>query len=405
LQDRRKWDPLFLTSLSNSRQGGDIQIELVNGEVARGTIQRLTITNGEVVFVSGAIHEPESGRFFFQKQFLPGVAGPFVGVIEFPGSQRAYRIEPTGEQGSPELVQRRLDQVICQRIPTPEDGGPALVLEGPPLPAEVANGPIPDYQNGIVSLESLPLASAVVYLDFQGGHTPSWGGVTYDRPDVSKAEITEMWLRVSEDYFPFNINVTTDLHVFQAAKPSRRQRVIITPTDTASPGSGGCSYIGSFNWEGDSPCWSFLVRGKAGAEACSHEAGHALGLGHRGLIGANPTAYYSGHGAGELGWAPIMGLSYWRNVSQWCKGEYLNADNKDDDLLIITTANNGVEYRLDDTGSMLSTARQLDIFSNFTASAKGVIERTGDIDAFKFTSGGGEVSLRVDPASVGPNLR
>ena len=45
-------------------------------------------------------------------------------------------------------------------------------------------------------------------------------------------------------------------------------------------------------------------------EAASHEAGHNLGLSHD---GTRKTGYYAGHGD----WAPIMGVGYYREVSQW----------------------------------------------------------------------------------------
>ena len=110
---------------------------------------------------------------------------------------------------------------------------------------------------------------------------------------------------------PFNINVTTDLKVFQNAPEGRRQRVVITPTTKAAPGAGGVAYIGSFNWTGDTPCWVFITSGKSCAEAASHEAGHTLGLGHDGKdVNGTHTEYYGGQGSGNTGWAPIMGVGY-----------------------------------------------------------------------------------------------
>lgn len=31
--------------------------------------------------------------------------------------------------------------------------------------------------------------------------------------------------------------------------------------------------------------------------------------------GTGSTAYYEGHGSGETGWAPIMGTSYYKNLT------------------------------------------------------------------------------------------
>ena len=61
------------------------------------------------------------------------------------------------------------------------------------------------------------------------------------------------------------------------------------------------------------------------AEAASHEAGHNMGLSHD---GTSTAAYYGGQGSGATGWAPIMGVGYYKNLSQWSKGEYALANNK-----------------------------------------------------------------------------
>jgi alpha-tubulin suppressor-like RCC1 family protein len=251
----------------------------------------------------------------------------------------------------------------------------------------------------------------VIYLDFQGGYTPTWGGIAYDRPAMDNDEISEVWQRVAEDFMPFNINVTTDLRAFQNAVEGSRQRVIITPTTKAATdplSDGGISWPGSFNYTGDTPCWVFLTDDygpKACAEACSHEAGHTLGLKHEG--GGPHGEYYWGQFNGtnsETGWAPIMGIGYYYNLSQWCHGEYLHANNTEDQLAIIVSRNNNVAFRPDDTGDTLATSRYLELYSDYTAGAQGVIERMADTDAFQFTTFGGSVWLRADPASVGPNL-
>src|SRR5438128_6089238 len=99
-----------------------------------------------------------------------------------------------------------------------------------------------------------------------------------------------------------------------------------------------------------------------------------------------------------------MGEAYFDNVTQWSKGEYANANNPQDQLAIIVSQNNHVRYRMDDTGETLATSRYLEIYDDYTASAEGLVETTGDTDAFQFMTEGGEVSLRADPASTGPNL-
>ena len=403
---KRPWDVQWVANLKQARIGDPLRFELVAGNYALGTIRQLRRTGDAVVYVSGEVQQPESGRFFFQKQSRSGVAGAFVGTVEFPASQTAFRIEPSGLEGSSELVERPLSEVICLELPRP----PATQVQPvkavqPPFAGSHPSGPVPAYQNGIIALESLHGAKAVLYLDFQGGYTASWGGVTYAKPDVSNDQIQEVFARVAEDFMPFDINVTTDLSVYQHAPDGSRQRVIITPTPFTASDVSGIAHLGSFNWTGDNPCWSFNISGKTCAETCSHELGHTLGLSHQGKdLNGIHTEYCGGQGSGETGWAPIMGLSFSENVSQWSQGEYLDANNLQDALSIISANNNDVGYSADDAGDTLATSRYLELFSNYTAGATGVIERTGDTDAFQFTTSGGAVSLRVDPAVVGPNL-
>src|SRR5713226_6514009 len=197
---KRAWDPQFLPGLRNAAEGDPIRFELVGGEWAEGAIRHLEHRDGEVIYVAGQLTAPETGRFFFQKQTIPGNAGDFVGVVELPGSQRAFRIEPTGANGAPELVARALKEVICLNLPLPANDLANDVENIPPLNPSTfpANLPIPPYQNGVILLQSLAGAIAVLYLDYQGGYTPTWGGIAYARPTISNAQIFDVWKRVSE---------------------------------------------------------------------------------------------------------------------------------------------------------------------------------------------------------------
>jgi hypothetical protein len=406
-KSRRAWDPNFIDGFRQASAGNPVRFELTGGLMAEGVLKIIQFDSGSVSFVSGELTAPEAGKFFFLTPPIGGKAGKAVGVVEFPLSKTAYRIEPTGLDGAPELWQRRLDAVVCVTMPEVD---PAEILAAQaathetenivPLRPDQVPHYVPSYNSNIVSLQSYPGSSAVLLLDFFGGYTVHWGGVEYARPDVSNSTIKDIWKRVAEDYMPFNINVTTDIKVYLAAPAASRQRCCFTTTPVTA---AGVAYYGSWNWGNDAVCWSVYYVGKAAAEVASHEVGHTLGLHHQTQDIPNGTnapthhEYYGGHGGGETGWAPIMGVGYYQPVTTWAKGEYQYAGQPQDELLTTTTANNNVDYRVDDTGSVLATSRYLEAYSNNTVFAEGVIERTDDTDAFQFTTSGGTVNLTARP--------
>jgi hypothetical protein len=403
-KSKRAWDAGFLKTLQNAKNGDAIRFELTEGKMASGTVQITQFRDGELSYISGQLTEPEAGKFFFLTPPALGKAGKAVGVIELPGSKTAYRIEPTGANGEPELWQRHMEEVLCMQMPLrdPSLGGRPDTNETsyiPPLRPGGVPDYVPSYNSNVVSLQSYPGAQGVLLLDFFGGYTPTWGGVVYPKPNVTTDQIKDVWKRVSEDYMGFNINVTTDIRAFQNAPATSRMRCVFTPSTSALPsGAAGVAYIGSWNWGSDTVCWSIYTTGKNAGEVGAHEPGHTLGLYHQTTdVGGVHTEYYTGQGSGAVGWAPIMGVGYYEPLSQWAKGEYANAGNTSDALLTITTANNNVAYRPDDTGSTLATSRYLEIYPDFSASAEGAIERTADTDAFQFTTTGGQVSLTAKP--------
>ena len=382
-----------------------IRFLLISDTFASGTMRSTEVRNGELIRIDGDLTAPEPGRFFFQKQTLPGKAGEFAGVVEFPGSKTAYRIEPTGPGGTAELVARKLDEVICLMMPRLTDAAQDALdsEEVPPLDPQDVPDLVPAYNDGILSLQSNPGSAAVLYIDYRGGYTATWGGITYEKPNVSNAQIKDVWKRVCEDYMSFNINVTTDSKVFENTAENSRQRCIVTPTTTAAPSAGGVAYLNSWNWTGDTPCWAFYSTGKSAAEVIAHEVGHTLSLGHDGRTTPS-EGYFAGQGSGDTGWAPIMGVGYYQPVTQWSKGEYQYANNTEDDLAKIVGNNNSVTTRVDDTGATLASARYLDIDTNGTVLAEGVIETSGDTDAFRFTTTGGTVSLTAVPVGAWADL-
>ncbi len=276
---KRAWDPQFIRQFQNAASNAPIQFELTAGVMASGHIKITQYGGNELVYLSGTLSAPEPGKFFFLTPPAGGKAGKAVGVVEFPGSRAAYRIQPTGTDGEPELWQRRLDEVVCLDMPPVDEAAATNETANlPPLRPDMTPAYIPAYNSNIVSLQSYPGSPAVLLLDFFGGYTPTWGGILYARPPVSNAQIKDLWKRVAEDYMPFNINVTTDLKVYQSAPANSRQRCCFTTTPVTA---AGVAYIGSWNWGSDTPCWSVYTSGKNGAEVGAHEPGHTFGLGHQ----------------------------------------------------------------------------------------------------------------------------
>ena len=387
--------------------GDAVAFTLPDGSVAAGGIGMSQRDAHGLRFVQGRLSQPAPGFYFFQRQTVPGVAGPLVGHVRFDGKQEAWKIEPTGVLGVPRMLARTLDDILCVNYAQPGAAAVAQAAAGGVANApqtHPTNLPLPSYQS-VISLQSLPGAAAVIYLDFDGesGPFPGWGDFNAAPSGANNSQVFEVWQMVCEDYQGFNINVTTDRMVFDNAPQGRRQHCIITPTNNAAPGAGGVSYVGSFNWDGDCVNWVFSTTGKSAGEVISHEVGHALNLSHDGRTSPSEE-YYGGHGSGATGWAPIMGVGYYQNLSQWSKGEYLNSNQTQDDLSIIVNNNNEVDYRADDTGEVLATARYLEIASNNTVANEGIIETTGDVDAFRFATAGGLATLNVNTVSLNPNL-
>jgi len=272
-------------------------------------------------------------------------------------------------------------------------------------------------------LHSLPGSQRIIYLDFDGHTTSgtSWNSAFNGGASIVSApfdfdgspstfstserdRITKIWQRVAEDFAAYSVDVTTEDPGVEALRrsPSTDQaygvRVVISPTSAWYPNAGGVAYVGSFNYTSDTPCFVFSNNlGPNGekyvAEAASHEVGHTLGLSHDGQT--NGTAYYQGQG----NWAPIMGVGYYKSITQWSKGEYTLANNTQDDLAIMPSY--GASIAADDHGNSLATAT---VLTGPSIGALGVLETRNDVDLFRFDTGAGAVSFSVTGTSPQPNV-
>ncbi len=242
-------------------------------------------------------------------------------------------------------------------------------------------------------LNSHPSAKATVYLDFDGQHVSgtSWnwiGDIDAQPAGLPPAAVTEIFNRVAEDYRIFDLNITTDSTVFLAAPPAQRMRVIITPTSSWYGSAGGVSFVESFTWGDGTPAWVFsqLLNNniKFIAEACSHETGHTLGLQHQSAYDAycrKIAEYWSGQGSGEIGWAPIMGVGYYRNLTTWHNGKSsIGCNYLQNDIERILSMN-GFGLRADDYAGTIDQASTL-VLEGYNFSAAGIINFSDDKDVF-----------------------
>ncbi len=302
---------------------------------------------------------------------------------------------------------------------------------------------------GIPELSSMPGAPNTIYLDFDGHFEPVWRDSSegrdylnvwsqaYDRDgkaDYSTQEsldIRRAWDIVSEDFQPFNVNVTT---VAPASIDPRVLRVVIggqelaqylsdgrlnwsagsnflvTRQNTPATGSG-VSSIGSFTDDQPNTVYVFsdsLMGGRRlNAEeignTASHEAGHALGLlHHQRLVTTFGTTYVADeyHSGNELN-TPIMG----NNLVSVTKHTWSNSTNfvgSQDQIGILTSV---LGLRPDDVGDGLATAQSFPLTSTFVdprtlenvrlGQTWATINTTGDADAFAFRTTNGNVSINV----------
>jgi hypothetical protein len=274
-------------------------------------------------------------------------------------------------------------------------------------------------------LHSKAGSNRVIYLDFDG-HTISgtaWNtngkpatvsitaydtdGNTSNWSTAEQDVVRDVWARVAEDYAPFDVDVTTQAPAESAITRSNSSdqqygtRVVIDPTTWYQSGCscGGVAYVGVYDNTSQhsyyQPALVFTKGVGTGAkniaEAASHEAGHNVGLSHD---GTSSVGYYSGHGA----WAPIMGVGYSKAISQWSKGEYTDANNKEDDFAVV--GQNGLALRADDHGNGTTDATAITL----GATISGVYASDSDVDTFRIDLSAGTFTFAANSAASGADL-
>ena len=244
----------------------------------------------------------------------------------------------------------------------------------------------------------------VILLDFNGHlvRGTSWnvnGDINCAPANLTAAQIDEILMRVGNDYSPFNLLITTDEAVYNAANVSKRIRVVFTESWEWYGQAGGVAYTGSFTWGNNTPCFVFSsllnYNTKNIAEAAAHEAGHTIGLRHQASYDANGvlvSSYNYGQGSGEIGWAPIMGVGYNRNLTIWHNGPTSGGTTSyQDDIAIVS---NIVGTKTDDFADNFSNA------STLTGSVDGMINSNNDVDFFAIDIASPK-NISLVPFSVG----
>ncbi len=335
-------------------------------------------------FIGSVSGSPSSTVFFHFKD------GKVEGKAVLLKEKKSYEYS-TNTLGEVEVKEADIHDVVCVDYKA-----------NSAAPAQTTAAPAPPAGSYVYNLQSLPGSQNVLKLDFDGEYVVSsaWNGgnpINALPYDITEAGVVEAWEIISEDFRAFNINVTTSEAIFQAAPKYSRMKCIFTPTNTAAPNYGGVAYIGSFQWNDDTPCWVFNGGSKVGAETGSHELGHVMGLGHDGRT--SPVEEYYG---GTATWAPIMGYSYYSEPGHWSKGEYANANNTEDDIAIIASmpasTTTTVGFRTDEAGSTSGTSKLLVTNASGVIDAVqniGIITSRTDVDVYRFTSTGGAVNITV----------
>lgn len=270
---------------------------------------------------------------------------------------------------------------------------------------------------------SLPSAPSTLYLDFDGNYEAVWGGYqevetpAYDLDGNTQsfnaqelAAIEEIWARVSEDFAPFNLNVTTIDPGGWSNPNNNALRVAIggSHTDWFVIDASGAAHQNAYTNPLPNVVYVFeddLFNGRPSmvADIASHEAGHAYGLRHNHEFDSNGNVIGEYTTGNSPEWAPLMGNSLFAERSTWYNGPSTSINKLQDDIAKIGSSANGFGFRGDDYGNSISVAASVNV-SGSQFSKSGIIGSTGDADVFWFDTQSGNVTLTLDVAEYGANL-
>ena len=285
----------------------------------------------------------------------------------------------------------------CVRYPENAIAPQTIAQNSPQIAAAIPS------LNTLKNLQGRPGSANVLYINYWGGSLTgtAWNAnfnsnnainyTPFDRDNntasFTNAERYSMWLawrEAVEDFAPFNINVTTSQSVYNATPVSNRLQIIVTKTSSWYGSAGGVAYVNIFNENSDyyKTGWTWNLSDSSMGMTISHEAGHQLGLHHD---GEGARSYYQGHGV----WGPIMGAPFGQQYVQWSKGEYLNANQSEDDIAIVNDKLGSIG---DEAGNGYASATPLSLPVNNARKLIGF----NDTDAYRFTMGAsGTATIKV----------
>jgi hypothetical protein len=275
----------------------------------------------------------------------------------------------------------------------------------------------PNYSTTVPPLASRPTALVSLYLDFGGyAATDDWGTYSATAFDLNgqpgtftpgeNYTIRNIWRIVSEDFAPFNVNVTT------TEPPSfadgTAYRLVFTSSDGSVVGQSatarGAAIVGSFggpgvntgfvyqpgfgDYEGGISGLMVATALEEGNEA-SQEFGRALGMKHYGGINSQPTGIMQ---------VPATGL----NRATWSAGLTHSGEPPvvmQDDVSVITAPVNGITYVPDDYSDTFATATPIT-----TSGITGMISSATDGDMFQFTAPQGNAILNATADGYSGNV-
>lgn len=280
--------------------------------------------------------------------------------------------------------------------------------------------PAPSPLDQTFLLHSRPTSTHKIYLDFDGATATGWtaspvglspfdlDGAPATFGDDERQRIQLIWAEVSEDFAPFDVDITTepvsDDALVRASQADQAYgvRIVVTANDPIGCGCVGVAQLAVFDDVGLKPVEpsAYLETSRLNgspndiAVVVSHELGHTLGLLHD---GDSVSPYY--YGRGWSSWAPLMGTAYLRRLSTWSNGDYLDATNQENDVAVIAAT--GAPLIADDAGDTNAAAPTLAIGDQVT----GVIADRTDVDRFAVrVTRAGRLTTTAMPAPYAPNL-